>query len=173
MTEFKGISHKELIDTLSYDPETGIFKWKKQVGQRCRIGEKAGCLDNSSGYEKIKVLNKNYKSHRLAWFYVHKVMPLSVDHINHIRTDNRIENLRNVSHKDNHKNRPVNKNNRSGVCGVNFRTDSNAWIASIRVDGRSIHLGSFRCKTAAIFARKIADKKYNFHENHGLKATEL
>lgn len=59
------------------------------------------------------------------------------------------------------------RTNISGVAGVHFRKCRNKWRARIMVDGIDIHLGHFSDKFEAICARKSANNKYGFHENHG------
>jgi hypothetical protein len=92
-------------------------------------------------------------------------MPKSIDHINHIKYDNRIENLRDVDHKTNLRNKSIHSNNTSGQCGINYK--DNKWVVSIRVNYKSIHIGVYSDLHDAVDARKSAEKKYNFHENHG------
>jgi len=173
--EFKvtsGITHNELKEVLIYDIIDGVFTWRVDLGKRAKKGVKAGWFDKTTGYEYIKIKNKKYSSHRLAWFYVNKVMPNNIDHINHIKTDNRINNLRNVSHKENMQNQKLSKNNKSGFCGVNFREKQMKWVASIKINNKSIHLGIFKNKDEAINCRKTAEIKYNYHKNHGQKLIE-
>ena len=98
------IDFKRLQEILDYDQETGIFTWKiNQCGAR-KKGQIAG-TKNKNGYIVIRH-KKLYYAHRLAWLYVHGIFPDSViDHINRNKSDNRINNLRSVSHADNMYNR--------------------------------------------------------------------
>lgn len=176
MSEFKGtkgrdLNYNFLTSILSYNPDDGVFKWKKSIGQRVKVGETAGWIDKSTGYVSIKINNVNYKAHVLAWFYIHKKMPKYVDHINHVKSDNRLINLRDVSHEENHKNKSLSSNNTSGVCGVYFRKTDNKWTAQIKVNGKSKYLGIYTNKEDAISARIEANKKYG-NPQTGPKTTD-
>lgn len=103
----------------------------------------------------------------MAILYATGIKPREVDHINHIRDDDRLRNLRSVTHQENHRNRAVNKNNKSGVVGVHQQKEGGKWRAQIMIDGKQIMLGRFHKKEDAIKARKEAEKKYGFHKNHG------
>ena len=158
------ITQKELRETLHYNPETGVFTWRKSragVG----VGSCAG-TKNANGYIIICCYGKLYRAHRLAWLYMTGEWPKDqVDHENHIRHDNRWENLREATRQENHKNRSMYKNNTSGVTGVYW--DKGKWKAYIRVDEKDKNLGRFTDKFEAICARKSGDNKYGYHENHG------
>ncbi len=147
---------KELVD---YNPNTGEFRWKTEVGNI------AGYI-RSNGYVRIELDRKSYLAHRLVWLYVHGKWPIGIDHINHDKTDNRIENLREVTRAENQKNLPVFKNNTSGVPGVSWSKSSKKWQANIKTEGKVIYLGLFQDKNEAIKAREEAKIKYGFHPNH-------
>lgn len=94
-----------LKEVLSYDKNTGEFFWIKSLSHRINIGEKAGTYRNN-GYTKISLDGKPYFCHRLAWLYVYGNWPKeNIDHINNIKDDNRIENLREASQSQNNMNR--------------------------------------------------------------------
>jgi len=130
-------------------------------------GSVAGCL-NSWGYLQVCTKGKTYKAHRLVWLIEKGVWPDELDHINGLRTDNRIENLREVTRKENLRNQKTRCTNSSGVMGVG--KEGGRWRARIRIDGRSIHLGYFERLEDAAKARKDADEKYGYHQNHGRAA---
>lgn len=162
----------ELFKTmLSYDHESGKFFWR---GENCysRVrGKTAGAVSKvKSGkkYIKIAIRGEVFLAHRLAWFFNYGEFPAGqIDHINGDGTDNRILNLRVVSPSENMKNQKLRSTNKSGRCGVSFCNQRGLWVASITVDRKSILLGRFSEKSDAIKARVDAEKKYNFHENHG------
>jgi len=90
-----------------------------------------------------------------------------IDHINGIRTDNRLVNLRSVTHRENQKNIKRSTCNTSGRVGVRWEGHRSKWRSAIKVDGREKHLGSFDSFAEASAARKAAEIKYGFHKNHG------
>ena len=164
------ITQKRLKEFLEYNPDTGVFVWTVNRKKNRGIGGVAGCVCNTSEYVIIRIDNKNYQGHRLAWLYEYGKFPSDqIDHINHNRSDNRITNIRQVTHKENSKNRSMQKNNKSGTQGVSFNKAFSKWKASIKVDSKSIHLGYFADKKDAITARKLAEKDFGFHENHGTR----
>jgi hypothetical protein len=85
-----------------------------------------------------------------------------VDHINGDTTDNRRKNLRVISNADNIRKGKVRTNNKSGYTGVRWEKKRKKWLATIRVNYKTIHLGRFILKKDAIKARKLAEKKYNY-----------
>jgi HNH endonuclease/AP2 domain len=92
---------------------------------------------------------------------------LEIDHINGDRDDNRWINLRQVTASVNMKNLPLPRTNKSGTPGVIWHKRDEKWQASIKVDRRTVHLGYFESKQDAIAARKVAERQYGFHPNHG------
>lgn len=163
--ELKVITQAELKETLSYNIETGDLIWiisKPGV----KVGSVAGTP--ALGYVSITINRRLYRAHRLIWLYMTGEWPKDqIDHINHIRNDNRWCNLREATYQENQRNRTNPKNNKSGVCGVRWREKRNRWSSQIKVNRKAKHLGSFTDKFEAICARKSAENKYGFHENHG------
>lgn len=91
---------------------------------------------------------------------------LSIDHINHDKTDNRIENLRQVTHSENHKNRKYRKNT-SGCTGVNIYKRTGKWIVTIAIEGVGTNLGYYSDFFEACCVRKSAEVQHGYHLNHG------
>ena len=83
-----------------------------------------------------------------------------VDHINRDSLDNRNENVRFCTQKDNSRNVGPKKNNKSGVAGVYWNPANNKWRARIKVDGKAIEIGSFCDLEEARTARKAAELHY-------------
>lgn len=156
----KHITHEQLIELLDYNPLTGIFTWKKPTNSGMKAGKIAG-KDTSSGYRSIRIKHKSYSAHRLAWFYVHGSMPAEfIDHINGVRYDNRIENLREANNSLNRQNlRKASKNNLSGFLGVRVR--KNRFDAKIKVNGVMHYLGFF--KTAELAHEAYLNAKRKLH----------
>ena len=102
------------------------------------------------------IFRRQYKAHRLAWFYVHGEWPDGeIDHINWVKNDNRICNLRVVTHSENM------QNTRRQDKGVTFKRGY--WRARISLNKHQIFLGHFKNKEDAIAARKAAELKYHSH----------
>ena len=142
------ITAERLRSVLSYDPRTGIFIWKQRKG-RIRKGAIAGNR-MPIGYVQIMVDNKNYTAHRLAWLYVYGKMPSSqVDHKNRIRDDNRIDNLRLATPRQNGANSWNEAHNSSGYKGVSFNRYTGRYEAYISLSGRKKHLGRFNTPVEA------------------------
>ena len=141
------MTQEELKELLTYDQETGVFYWNVPVGH-LKAGSKAGSIA-LCGYVKIRIKNSLYKAHRLAWIYVHgSIGNYQIDHINMIKSDNRLSNLRICSSRLNAQNKKVaQKNNKSGFLGVCVRGDK--FDARIQVGGKKFQLGTFRTKEEA------------------------
>ena len=154
------LTAEKLRELLHYEPETGIFTRKVSTSNRVKIGDAAGSLDGH-GYLQIRVQSRPHKAHRLAWLYTYGVWPKEqIDHINRNRLDNRIANLREVSHKQNQQNRSKPSNNTSGHPGVVWNKQRSKWQARIRHNYKQIHLGYFSILEEAIAARKAGEKLY-------------
>jgi hypothetical protein len=137
---------------LHYDPATGIFTRKTKRGG-CPIGSKAGHT-TKAGYVELNVAGTRIHAHRAAWLYVHGDMPKGeIDHINRIRSDNRLSNLRDVDHSTNALNVPMRKHNTSGHTGVYWHKPSNGWLVMLQRKRVSHYLGYFKEKEQAIRAR--------------------
>ena len=145
-----------------YNAETGIFTWKiKRSKGKISVGDVAGHVCKKKGYVHIRLDGFLYLAHRLAWLYVFGVWPAGeVDHINSIRSDNRIKNLRDVSHSINQQNvKFPQKNNTSGFLGVTRKRKK--WSASIQHGDKHISLGVFDKPEDAHAAYLLA--KSNIH----------
>lgn len=166
----------KLIDILDYDAKTGALSWRVSPNNRIKIGSQAGGLNPVTGYLHVKVLKRNRLAHRIIWDMHNPeniVLPgEEIDHINHDKTDNRIENLRKVSGAVNQRNRPQHCDNTSGITGVCWYKRYKCWRVQIRANGKPKHIGYFENFEDAVAARKAAEVKYGFHENHGKKRGE-
>ena len=69
------LTQEELKRLLNYDPKTGIFVWKIYRNYNAKIGDIAGNTNATTGYINIKINNKSYSAHRLAWLYVYGYFP--------------------------------------------------------------------------------------------------
>ena len=117
-TEERKAFEEYLLSTYRYDAATGKLinrKWNREY---------PGMIHKRKGYVYVLVYFRGERfklwKHRLVFFLVHRRFPKEIDHINGIKTDNRIENLREVSHSENEVNklRRWKKNPDSGLPGI-------------------------------------------------------
>ena len=166
------LTQKELKEILHYDPDTGVFTWLVDTDRYLCKGKIAGYVQSfkhtKTEYRMIHISGKPYGAHRLVWIYLYGKLPNNeIDHIDGDGLNNAISNLRDVSKGINQKNRKLNSNNSSGYVGIWFVKKTKKWVAELKDKGKKHHIGTFANKQDAIDARKEAEKKYGFHENHG------
>lgn len=155
-----------LKNQLYYNSDTGFFSWSVDK-QKVKRGSIAGYI-RRDGYNEIRINYKKFFAHRLAWFYVYGKWPEKyIDHINGIRSDNRICNLRDVSKYEDAKNRSISKRNKTGQVGVLFDKSRNKYMSTIGVKDKTIFLGRFDNILNAISVRKKAEIENGFSETHG------
>jgi hypothetical protein len=131
------VTQEKLKEVLDYNKDTGIFIWKKKI-KSVNKGDIAGSF-KQTGYISIAVNGKSYYAHRLAWVYINgNVLNVEdkLDHINRIRTDNSIDNLRIASISENACNTGVLVRNTSGIKGLSYRTRSNTFEGSLVKEGK-------------------------------------
>jgi len=161
------MNQETLHELMRLDSSTGHLYWRERPSRNVDISKPAGCA-NPRGYRRIVIKGRMHYAHRLVWLYVHGCWPKSqIDHINGVKLDNRLENLRDVSRQENGKNASRRKDSTSGHVGVYGNSLGDKWMAYIKVDGKQKHLGYYVDKQDAIDVRKAAEKQYGFHANHG------
>ena len=158
---------------LRYDPDTGDFFWRDCISMPSswrtrRTGKPAFTSREAKGYLVGKIDGVTFKANRIAWAIFHGEEPKEqIDHINGIRTDNRICNLRVVSNQENCRNKSISVKNTSGVCGVVWSKKTQKWVAQIGVSGRYFNLGYFPTIEEAAAARAKAAAENGYSERHG------
>lgn len=158
-------------DFLEY--RDGRLYWKDPHSTKLKPGDEAGSRHHR-GYWYVRRYEKNTARHRIVWEIHNGPIPVGfeIDHINHIPGDDRIENLRMVTRKENNQNKSKPSTNTSGVVGVTFNSKSGKWVGQI---GLRDSEGKRRNKILyygdsfddAVSARKKAEIEYSFHKNHG------
>jgi len=127
-----------LNTTLHYDRTTGEFWWRNP-GRGRRLQEPAGSL-TAAGHVLLSVGGYRLLGQRVAWMLVHKQWPKSdLEHINGDRTDNRIENLREITRSDRVHKTGLWDSNTSGVKGVAhypYQRGGNKWLATATINGK-------------------------------------
>ena len=144
------MNQEYLKSLFEYDKNTGLFIWKNDRGSNKVKGKVAGTT-HKRGYIELKIDCKKHKAHRMAWLYEYGEFPEHIDHINGIVSDNRIENLRSVSHSINMKNRKRSKN--SSREYRNIYKNKNRYNVAISEIG---YIGSFIKLSDAVKARDKA-----------------
>lgn len=170
----------KLVD---YNEETGKLTWLTRVGNRPQdkifnsqfAGKECGYLC-SQGYIKISIWMKSRRfviaSHRLAWLLFHNRLPCGeIDHINGVRNDNRLLNLRDVSASINHRNSKMRKDNTSGVTGVSWYKPSQKWVSHASSNGKQKTIGYFDTLEEASEAVRLFRRQNSYTERHGLPIT--
>lgn len=162
----KDLTVEELKNDLHYNPDTGAFT---RLVSRSGVsaGKLAGGL-NAKGYFRVKVFNKTYAGHRVAWLYMTGELPSDqIDHINHDRGDNRFINLRQVDNSENQKNSNLSPRSTTGFTGVMQDKASLRWRGQVTVEGKRVSK-RFSSFNAAKEWRINMNEKHGYHKNHGV-----
>jgi hypothetical protein len=147
-----------LCGLFAYD--SANLRWNVKLNKRVLIGEIAGSKDGH-GYVQIMINGKRYKAHRLIYLMFCGSLPKVIDHINGIRDDNRIENLRPATLEENARNAVRRICNTSGSKNVYWYARHGKWMVAIKVDGRQKHIGYFDTISAAEAASIAARNKHH------------
>jgi hypothetical protein len=164
------ITQAYLHSVIDYNPDTGIFTWKRREEFHQRIktwntrfaGKTTGNI-RENGYVVVTINCIGYLAHRLAWFYVYGVWPPEhIDHKDTVKNNNKIDNLREATPSQNKQNRGAQKNNTSGYKGVFVYIKGNhvRYLANIKVNGEMIRLGGYLTAEKAYAAYCKAEKRY-------------
>ena len=160
------ITQERLKQVLHYEPSTGVFTRLTSAGPT-KAGDIAGS-PHSMGYLHVYVDGRQYLCHRLAHLYMTGSHPQeNMDHINHVRNDNRWVNLRIANPHVNSRNRRLQARNKSGVPGVTWKPRDKRWYAVVNDNGKYVYLGAFKDFFSAACARKSAEIRFGYHENNG------
>lgn len=136
-------------DVFNYHPKTGVLTWKIAPKSRAKIGDVAG-TKTRAGYTQVTFKGQTTMAHRIAWEIYYGEEPQGfIDHKDGNKSNNAIWNLRIASKQQNAQNAPVQTNSHTGVKGVHWCKDQNKWRATIKHNGKTIHLGRFSCMTDA------------------------
>ena len=179
-------SPRVLRRLLDYNPETGELRWKERpvwmfanthLGGRfasrkqwnTRYANRPAFTSvNDAGYFYGRVFKSGHRAHRIIWALHYGEHPVGeIDHINGDRKDNRISNLRDVSRKENRRNTRRLDSNTSGRTGVSWSKSNSKWHAYIGSRNTRQNLGWFESFDDAVSARRRAERRHNYHLNHG------
>lgn len=139
------LTQERLRELLDYNPETGIFRWRKDMRRGgIKAGSIAGRVRAKDGRCEIWVQGRLYIAARLAWLYVYGEWPnLDVEHRDVDSTNNRISNLRLATRSQNNGNVPARARNKSGYKGVHWGKSHGKWVAMIQFQHKHKNLGLF------------------------------
>lgn len=177
-------SQEALCQLLRYETESGKLFWKERsidwfndekqsrehnaaIWNGKNAGKEAFTTALPHGHRYASLHKQKFLAHRVIWKMVYGNEPVGIDHIDGDPSNNRLDNLREAMPVVNGKNIKLKRNNTSGVMGVRWEQSRSKWIARINVNYQSIHLGVFDTFDAAVAARKVAEREYGFHPNHG------
>lgn len=135
---------RELEATFIYNPFTGTLRRKYKYTGKMK-GKVVECGTKSvRGYLVVRFNKKTITVHRIAWMLFYKEpAPESIDHINRIKTDNRITNLRAATPTQQLLNTPIKSDNTSGFKGVSYFKRDDKWRAYTSVNGKFKHIGYY------------------------------
>ena len=152
----------ELFNYLKYDETSpSCLRWidKCSKSSLIEINSPAGSLDTGDGYWKIHGLGGHYKVHRIIWFMHHGKLSkgMHIDHVNGIRNDNRIVNLRLVTQHTNSKNRSKSKNNKTGHNAISYYEGLNHRGTLIRRYTVCIAVAAYKKQSRSFSCTKYGD----------------
>lgn len=144
------LTPQEVSDLFFYDETAGVLRWRNDGPNGRKSGDPAGVKTTNQGYLYTHVNRRLFLVHRLIWVVRTGRWPESqIDHVNGVTTDNRFENLRQATPRENMQNKRKYKNSSSRFVGVYYDRRDRRWRASIRVDRKTYHLGSFAYEESA------------------------
>lgn len=172
-----------LRKVLDYYPATGALTWRERTPDlfretdivpretTCRrwntklAGKRADTI-SGNGYHQVNLSGKCLIAHRVVWAVHYGAWPTSVlDHVNGVRGDNRIANLRTCTPSENSRNQARRANHTSSCTGVHRK--GNRWVATIGTDDGRLYLGSYATLDAAMVVRRLAEKQHGYSARHG------
>jgi hypothetical protein len=158
----RNLTVQRVRDVLDYEAGSGVFRWKKQLAARGKVGTVAGNVADATGRRTIRIDGELYLEHRLVWLYVHGRWPVDqIDHVDGNAGNNRLNNLREATNQQNNFNKGLPKNNTSGIKGVSWDTARQKWTARIRIHGKVKCLGRYASKDAAAYAYRAVAERYH------------
>lgn len=151
-----------LKEALSYDPSTGLLRWRITASSKAPAGSVAG-NDNGDGYIRTALDGQRFMAHRVCWLLHYGEWPANeIEHENDVGSDNRIKNLKAGDRYSVNQNQDVRPDNKSGCPGVDFRPQDSLirpWRARITRFGERRQIGTYATLDEAIEARRAAEQQ--------------
>ena len=156
------LTHQEIKRLFKYRAD-GVFVRKVDVGEFGRNG-KAGDVVRGTfrpdGYFQVSINSERILFHRAVFFWHKGYWPKYIDHVNRVKSDNRIQNLRECEAFENSRNTGLSSKNKSGHAGVVYRPGPKRWVAFLSYGRKYTHLYCGKSKAEAIRQRKRAEKEF-------------
>ena len=144
-----------------FDYVDGNLYWKVRKAKCIQIGQLAGTFDKTTGYHRIHFDSKFQKTHRMIFLYHHGYLPSYIDHIDGNKTNNRIENLREVTVSQNCMNQKISTRNTSGTKGVMWHKRDKKWFVQLRINKICHSFGYYDDKELAELVAMEATNKFH------------
>jgi hypothetical protein len=161
---------EQLALWVEYNPETGALTWKPES----RRSGPAFNSKHNARYRYGMIEREIYYSHRVAWAIYYGEWPQGeIDHINGVRDDNRIQNLRDTTRQGQQLNRHIPANNTSGVMGVTWHNPSQSWHVTLTINNQVIHGGYFKDLAQAAKRRRVLEFWHGTGPTHGTRRDAL
>lgn len=166
MIKYHDLTQADASTLFAYD--NGVLIWRTSGISTKNFQSKVAGTVAKRGYVHIQYNRKIYKAHRLVYFMHTGELPVAVDHINGVLTDNRIENLRAATSVENQRNAKLRADSTSKVKNVCWHKRSQKWTVQLSVNRKIKHFGAFKdlelATLVAIEAREKYHKEFARHE---------
>lgn len=148
-----------------FEYKEGIIYWKLNTGRVDKIGKQAG-TKKLNGYMQVQIKGKIYLQHRIIFLMHYGFMPTMVDHRDRNRSNNKIENLREATPRQNQANRKIGKNNTTGFLGVSYCKVNKKFVAGMKHNGKHVNFGLFKtAEQASEVYKKESFKRFKEFAN--------
>lgn len=177
-----GLGIDLIRERLVYDHTTGLLFWKVRPVETFLTKNAAGTWNtrfagkeafrstNHLGYKQGAINHVKLLAHVVCWSHFYGEYPNHpLDHIDGIRSNNTIRNLRESPDYANNRNMAKNKLNRSGFAGVSWHKWSKQWRAQISINGVKKDLGYFKNIEEAVKERRKWEIELGYSETHGIR----
>ena len=150
-----------------FEYKDGSLYWKVKKAPHVKIGARVGSPE-INGYETVYVDGRNWRIHRLVFLMQHGFLPKMIDHVNGIRNDNRIENLREANDQTNAYNAKIRINNISGLKGVSWNKNKQKWAVRVNYNKKTYQKYVKDLELAELVAIEMRSKLHGEYTNHGI-----
>lgn len=169
------LTHKDLLELLSYDPSSGKFTWlyrpietfadsnHGKIWNSRFAGKLVPGSINTKGYLQFAIHGKRMLYHRIVWFYVHGNWPKNqIDHIDGDKVNNKIGNLREATNSQNQQNLRMHKKyGINTLLGASYHKRDKTFHARITINGKLFYLGRFATELDA--HNRYVEEKRKIH----------